>query len=85
MREGSEGQYPDIMLDIETHGKDAGCVVVSIGAVRFDVQTGKTGKEFHQKLDIHLLLGLGASRETQKQPRIFTKTVFLKSEIDFGE
>lgn len=34
------------MIDIETFGKNPNSVIVSIGAVAFDIETGKTGKEF---------------------------------------
>lgn len=37
----------DLMLDLETLGTAAGCVVLSIGAVRFDPGAGELGKEFH--------------------------------------
>jgi len=38
-----------LMLDIETFGTTPGCVVLSIGAVEFDMQRGITGK-FHAHL-----------------------------------
>lgn len=30
----------DVMVDLETLGRRAGCVIVSIGAVKFDPKTG---------------------------------------------
>ncbi len=41
----------DIMVDIETFGTSAGSMIVSIGAVRFDLTTGKTGEEFYTNIN----------------------------------
>lgn len=38
---------PDCMIDIETLGNRPGCIVLSIGAVEFDMGAGTLGKEFH--------------------------------------
>lgn len=40
-----------VMFDIETMGTLPGCVVLSIGAVRFDVGTGKIHDEFYVNID----------------------------------
>ena len=40
------------MLDIETLGTDPGAVILSIAAVEFDLETGKTGKEFYSKIQL---------------------------------
>lgn len=40
------------MLDIETLGRDPGAVILSIAAVEFDLETGKTGKEFYSKIQL---------------------------------
>ena len=37
----------DVMVDLETLGRRAGCSVLSIGAVAFDAGTGKLGPEFY--------------------------------------
>lgn len=37
----------DIMLDLETLGVAAGCKILSIGAVYFDISTGELGEEFY--------------------------------------
>ena len=42
----------DVMIDIETLGTDPGSVILSIGAVEFDLKTGKTGEEFYQWIDL---------------------------------
>lgn len=39
--------FDNVMLDLETLGTSAGCTVMSIGAVAFDVDQLKTGPEFH--------------------------------------
>lgn len=48
-----------LMIDLETLGNRAGCVITSIAAVEFDMKTGETGKEFYQKVDIQSCLDLG--------------------------
>lgn len=42
-------QLPRVMLDLETLGTEPGCVVLSIGAVRFD--TGALGDTFYHSVD----------------------------------
>ena len=42
----------DIMLDLETLSLDANATVLSIGAVQFDLHTGKMGNTFHIRLPI---------------------------------
>ncbi len=37
----------DVMMDLETLGTIPGCSLLSIGAVRFDANTGKFGDEFY--------------------------------------
>jgi len=37
----------DVMLDIETYATSANAVILSIGAVRFDQETGELGEEFY--------------------------------------
>lgn len=41
---------PHIMLDLETLGTKAGCIVLSVGAVYFD--QGGLGAEFHQVISV---------------------------------
>jgi hypothetical protein len=40
------------MLDIETLGTQPGAVIISVAAVEFDLETGKTGREFFWKIDL---------------------------------
>lgn len=37
----------DVMIDLETLGTRAGCVILSIGAVAFDANSGELGEEFY--------------------------------------
>lgn len=41
-----------VMVDLETMGKRAGCAIVSIGALYFDLETGELGKEFYTNVDL---------------------------------
>lgn len=47
------------MLDLETMGKRAGCAIVSIGAVEFDINTGETGREYYQRISLQSCLDAG--------------------------
>lgn len=40
------------MFDLETLATEPNAVILSIGAVEFDLETGKTGREFFWKIDI---------------------------------
>lgn len=41
----------DLMIDIETLGTAPGSVILSIGAVAFDAETGEFGGEFYVEID----------------------------------
>ncbi len=41
----------NIMLDLETLGNKPGCIILSIGACEFDMQTGEIGKTFYTNID----------------------------------
>lgn len=41
----------DLMIDIETLGNRPGSVILSIGAVAFDAETGEIGEEFYDAID----------------------------------
>jgi len=51
--------FGHIMVDLETFGTDNDSVICSIGAVEFDINTGKTGREFYEKIDIQSCLDAG--------------------------
>lgn len=40
-----------IMIDVESLGTKPGCIILSIGAVMFDMATGETGKKFYVNID----------------------------------
>lgn len=42
-----------LMVDIETLGTKSYSIILSIGAVEFDISTGITGREFYQTIDIN--------------------------------
>ena len=48
-----------VMLDLETMGKRAGCAIVSIGAVEFDINTGKIGRTFYKVVNLQSCLNVG--------------------------
>ena len=45
------------MLDIETMGTKVGCKVMSIGACKFDINTGEIGETFHQQINLETCTG----------------------------
>jgi len=48
-----------LMLDLETMGKNSNSAIVSIGAVEFDINTGETGREFYEIVDLQSCLDKG--------------------------
>lgn len=52
-------EYTDIMLDLETLGRNSNSVILSIGAVEFNIETGETGREFYTTVDIQSCLDAG--------------------------
>jgi exodeoxyribonuclease VIII len=56
------------MIDLETLGVTPGSVITSIGIVQFDINTGKTIREFYRNIDIQSSIDLGftISGETLK-------------------
>lgn len=48
-----------IMVDIETMGTDSYSAIVSIGALEFDINTGKTGREFYTNVDLQSCIDIG--------------------------
>ena len=47
-----------VMIDIETLGRDPGCVILSIGAVIFDLN-GDIGESFYEKISVSDSLSKG--------------------------
>lgn len=51
--------FNHIMLDIETMGNYSYSSILSIGALEFDIESGKTGKEFYVNVDLQSCMDLG--------------------------
>lgn len=58
----------NVMIDIETFGDKSNSVIVSLGAVAFDIETGEMGDEFYERIDIDSCLkeGLKVTGSTLK-------------------
>ena len=48
-----------VMLDLETMGNGSFSSILSIGAVEFDINTGETGNEFYQQINLQSCLDFG--------------------------
>ena len=57
-----------VMLDLETLGQEPGSVILTISAVQFDLETGRTGLIFHESINLEssLRIGLKIDPETFK-------------------
>ena len=51
--------FQHLMLDIETMGNESFSSIISLGALEFDIETGKTGKEFYVNVDLQSCMDLG--------------------------
>ena len=82
----------DIMIDLETLGTDPGDVVLSIGMVKFDLETGKIGDEFYRVINLEdsIKNGLTISASTfqwwleqtrDAQKRLFDKNAPTLAEV----
>lgn len=56
----------NVMIDLETLGRRAGCAILSIGAVAFDPVSGKLGPELYVVVDRPSQVGLHTDPETLK-------------------
>jgi len=48
-----------VMLDLETLGNKSNSAILSIGAVEFNIETGETGFEFYERVDLQSCLNVG--------------------------
>jgi hypothetical protein len=48
-----------LMLDLETMGNKSKSAIISIGAVEFDINTGETGREFYERIDLQSSIDAG--------------------------
>lgn len=53
--------FGHIMVDLETMGNKSNSCIVSIGALEFNINTGKTGREFYNNVDLQSCLDCGLS------------------------
>jgi hypothetical protein len=51
--------FTNVMVDLETMGKDSYSAIVSIGAVGFDISNGETGPEFYCNVNLQSSLDYG--------------------------
>lgn len=52
-------EFKHLMIDIETLGTKPGCVILSIGAVAFNLDTGRTGPEFYDIISLESSVDAG--------------------------
>ncbi len=74
------------MLDLETFGTEAGCVIRSVGAVQFDPRTPKLGKELYYNIEEEEQIALGAFKDPStvkwwEQQGQSAKDVLLKDQM----
>jgi len=55
----------DVMIDLETLGRSAGCVVLSIGAVMFDPRGVGYGEKFYCNIDVESSRQHGLTEEAE--------------------
>ncbi len=55
----NEKKLGHLMLDLETLGNKSNSAILSIGAVEFDIETGETGREFYERIDLQSCLDKG--------------------------
>lgn len=48
-----------LMLDLETMGNKSQSAIISIGAVEFSIETGETGREFHERISLQSSIDAG--------------------------
>ena len=55
----------NLMIDIETYGTSSNSVILSIAAIEFDIDTGKTGKTFYVNIDPASCVNAGLKQDSQ--------------------
>jgi len=75
----------NVMIDIETLGTDPGCVILSIGAVRFDPKTGNTGPTFYKKIDLEDSIKQGLTIDPKTLKWWIEKSKEAQLEAFFGK
>lgn len=54
-----EKVFDHVMLDLETMGNKSNAALISLGAVEFNLDTGETGREFYNRIDLQSCLDVG--------------------------
>lgn len=55
----NKNKFDSVMVDIETMGNMSHSAIVSVGAVRFDLETGEIGEKFYMNVDLQSCLDAG--------------------------
>ena len=63
-----------LMIDLETLGSKSNSVILSIGAVEFNLDTGETGRTFYQNISIQSCLDHGLKIEGENVLWWFTQS-----------
>jgi len=90
-RRRTERIFPDVMLDIETLGTEENSLILSIGLVKFNMQTSEIGESLHLKLDIvdslenNFELNIDTVKWWLKQPKEFTKLLISEETFKLKE
>lgn len=58
-----KNKFGHLMIDLETLGTKSNSVILSIGAVEFDINTGQPGEVFYEKIDFQSALNCGLTVE----------------------
>lgn len=65
--DGEETMKPELMkhtmIDIETMGTSNNAAIISIGAVKFDIEGGEVGHGFHEVINLQSCLDLGLDQD----------------------
>jgi len=80
-----ENKLKHIMLDIETMGDESYSSIISIGALEFDIETGETGREFYQKVDLQSCLDAGLTINASTVIWWMQQSYEARSEFYMGE
>ena len=81
----------DIMVDLETFGTEIGSMIVSIGAVKFDLNTGDMGEEFYININAEscskygLVADGGAVNFWLEQPTEAQQALFKQPRVSLPE
>ena len=59
MKTEDSNKFGHLMIDLETMGTKSNSAIISIGAVEFDILTGKTGREFYRNVSLQSCISLG--------------------------